>query len=196
MSNKGRQYDQIKMPRPCLYCLVYNHLFLILRLTKKLPKASVLWEPETPQQRFIFLHKVFFILFVEKRGVAEIRNYPWLANQLPCGWVLEYFLVWNDFFFYNLCTLMWSSPHDICRKFVENIWHFSFSMKGLHEAAKGNRPGKYVMDESADTFRKNPYIELNIRLLLLLHDNSWAFCHRKLAVITLEIRYSVCQGLH
>ena len=45
-------------------------------------------------------------------------------------------------------------------------------MKGLHEAAKGNRPGKYVMDESADTFRKNPYIELDIRLLLLLHDDN------------------------
>ena len=91
---------------------------------------------------------------------------------------------------------MWSSLHDIRRKFVENIWHFSFSMKRLHEGAKGNHPGKYVMDESADSFRKNQFIELNVRLLLLLHDNSWAFCHQKLAVMTLEIRYSVCQVLH
>ena len=91
---------------------------------------------------------------------------------------------------------MWSSTHDIRRKFVENIWHFSFSMKRLHEAAKGNHPGKYVMDESADSFRKNQFIELNVRLLLLLHDNSWAFCHRKLGVMTWKIWYSVCQGLH
>ena len=81
VSNKGRQYDLIKMPRPCLYCLVHNHLLLIHRLTKKLPKASVLGELTTPQQRFIFLHNVFFTLFVEKRAAAdlwraEIRNYP------------------------------------------------------------------------------------------------------------------------
>ena len=80
VSNKGRQYDQIKMPRPCLYCLVYNHLFLILRLTRKLPKASVLGELTTPQQRFIFLHNVFFNLFVEKRGVAGLGG-----HTIICG---------------------------------------------------------------------------------------------------------------
>ena len=73
---------------------------------------------------------------------------------------------------------------------------FRFPWKDCMKEQRGNHPGKYVMHESADSFRKNQFIELNVRLLLLLHDNSWAFCHQKLAVMTLEIRYSVCQVLH